>query len=192
MSKKTIEPTKIIKKPRLRCPDPSVVIINSSTPYFDPSEFSTPQKLNAIDTFNSTATNKKFLHTIRWEPKRRCCQVLKARIIVKMRSNSIGRSITSSDAGNDNIALVKNGGTSIVSERIYSGHTFSFPVGTNATKKFTLTGSQLDWLNAAHKLSIYIQDDTAVKSIKVKLWVCCLDEIKRGDTDSEETGNDEM
>lgn len=186
MSKKTIIPTEPIKKPRLRCPDPSVVIINSSTPYFDPSEFSNAQKLNAIDAFNSTNINKKFLHTIRWEPKRKCCQVLKARIIVKMRANSNGYSINSSDAGNDNIALVKNGGTSIVSERIYSGHTFSFPKGTNATKKFTLTGSQLDWLNIAHKLSIYIQDDTAVKSIKVKLWVCCLDEIKRSDIPKED------
>lgn len=186
MSNKTINPTEIIKKPRLKCPDPSIVIINSSTPHFDTSEFSTAQKLNAIDTFNSTAINKKFLHTIRWEPKRKCCQVLKARIIVKMKSNSRGHSPQSSDAGNDGISIVKNGGTSIVGERIYDNHTFPIPKGTNATKKFTLTGSQLDWLNTAHKLSIYIQDDTSVISIKVKLWVCCLSEIKRTDTPKED------
>lgn len=183
MSKKAIQPT---KKPRLKCPDPSVLIINSSTPYFDPSEFSNEQKSNAIDTLNSTAKNKKFLHTIRWEPKRRCCQVLKARLVVKMRSNSRGHSLKSSDAGNDHIHLVKNGGTSIVGERIYSNHTFPIPTGTNATKKWVLTGSQLDWLNTNHKLSIYIQDDTSVVSIKLKLWICCLSEIEREDKNSEQ------
>lgn len=179
MSQKVIPPTKPIKKPRLKCPDPSIVIIHSSTPYYDPSEFSSAQTVSAIDTFNSTAINKRFLHTIRWKPKRKCCQVLKARLVVKMKSNSRGHNLNSPDAGNDGITLVKNGGTAILGEKIYSGHTFSFPVGTNATKNFILSGSQLDWLNTAHKLSIYIQDDTSVKSIKLKLWVCCLNEIER-------------
>ena len=186
MSKKAIQPTESIKKPRLKCPDPSVLIINSSTPYFDPSEFSSEQKANVIDIFNSTTKNKKFLHTIRWKPKRRCCQVLKARLIVKMRSISKGHSPRSSDAGNDAISLVKNGGTSILRESIYTNHTFPIPAGTNATKKWVLSGSQLDWLNTDHKLSIYIQDDTSVVSIKLKLWICCLSEIERGDKSSEQ------
>ncbi len=182
MSKKAIPVSEIIRKPRLKCPDPSIVVINSGTPHYDPSEFSNAQKAGAINTFNSTATNKRFLHTIRWEPKRKCCQVLKARLVVKMKSNSRGGSINSPDAGNDNISIVHNGGTAILGERIYSDHTFPIPNGTPAVKKWTLSGSQLDWLNTANKLSLYIQDDTSVVSIKLKLWVCCLSEINRAET----------
>lgn len=180
MSKKANQPKGCTKKLKLKCPDPSIEVINSSAEYYDPSEFSAAQKNSAIDNFNSTATNKHFLHTIRWKPKRKCCQVLKARLIVKMKSNSSGRNINSSDAGNDNISIVKNGGTAILGERIFSNHTFPIPKGTPTTKKWTLSGSQLDWLNTAQKLSLYIQDDTAVISVKLKLWVCCLNEIERG------------
>jgi len=161
-----------IKRPRLSCPKPMYTIINSSSPYFDSSEFSSGQLSNSQSNFNYSIHDKRFVHTIRWKRKHKCCQVLKARLSVKVKSLTGGRSLQSRDAGNDSISIVKNGGTTIISDRIYNNH--PFPPGNVRTKSFSLSGSDLDWLNSTGKMSIYIQDDTSVLSIKLKLWICCL------------------
>jgi len=177
-SKLPIKPIpKPIPKPRISCPDPGYVLIDRKNAYFDPSEFNASQLSNSHGNFNSNHINKKFLHTIIWKPKRKCCQVIKARLVIKFRANQDGHSLTSSDAGNDSVSLVKNGGINIIpSEKIYNNHSFS--VGNTTTKSWSLSGSQLNCLNLTKKLSIYVQDDTAVTSIKLKLWVCCLSPVK--------------
>lgn len=175
---KSIKPILPIKPPRtIKCPDPQKVILCPTTPYYDPSEFSSAQLTNAQDHFNATVHDRKFLHTVVWKPKRTCCQVIHAKVIVKMRALKKGTSSSSSDAGNDGIAIVKNGGVSIISGPVYNAHPFN--VGQTATKTFYLAGSQLNWLNTNKKLSIYVQDDTAVRSIEVQLSVCCLSKIQK-------------
>lgn len=162
------------------CPNPSILEIDSKKPYFDKTEFTKSQLKNPGKQFNSNQANKRFLHTYVWKPENRCCQVLKAHIQVKMTSLRPGTSLNSSDAGNDNISIVKNGGIPIVpTERIYSGSSFSFATGEAVTKNYVLTGSQLDWLNSAHKLSFYVQDDTSVNWIRLRLEICCLKKVKR-------------
>lgn len=176
---KSIKPILPIKPPRIiRCPDPQKEVLCPTKPYFDSSEFSSSQLTNSHGHFNGTTPNTKFLHTIIWKPKHRCCQVIHAKVKVKMRSIIGGQSPTSSDAGNDGISIVKDGGTAIVSQPIYNSH--SFGPGTNTTKIFYLSGSQLNWLNTNKKLSIYVQDDTSVRSIEVELRICCLSKITKG------------
>jgi len=157
------------------CPDPFILEIDSKNEYYDPSEFGSTPLSNAHNQFNSKQKNKFFLHTYQWKPKDKCCQVLKAHIQVKMTALSSGQSLNSPNAGNDNINIVMNGGTSIVpGERVYSDSTFPFSKGETVIKSYVLTGAQLNWLNTNHKLSFQVQDDTSVNWIKLRLEICCL------------------
>lgn len=161
------------------CPDPSILEVNSKAQYYDQNDFSSKQLSLATDQFNHSGLNRFFLHTYIWKPKHRCCQVLKAHIQVKMTSLTSAKSIKSSNAGNDGIAIVQNGGNVLLSEKVYSDSTFPIPKGEVVIKNFVLTGSQLNWLNSNNTLSFYVQDDTTVNWIKIRLEICCLKKVKR-------------
>lgn len=160
------------------CPDPFILDINSKNSYYDPSEFNTNHLALPNDQFNFNQTNKFFLHTYVWKPKHRCCQVLKAHIQVKMTSLTASKSPKHPNAGNDGISLVMNGGASIISEPVYPPAIFPFLKGKEVVKDYVLTGSQLDWLNSANRLSFFVQDDTSVNWIKIRLEICCLKKKK--------------
>jgi len=162
------------------CPDPFILEIDSKNSYYDPSDFNSNQLAHPNDQFNTNQTNKFFLHTYVWKPKDRCCQVLKAHIQVKMTALTSATSQTDPSAGNDGIALVMNGGTAIVSERVYPLGMFPLSAGDEVVKNYVLTGNQLNWLNSTNKLSFFIQDDTSVNWIRIRLEVCCLKKVKRG------------
>ena len=71
----------------------------------------------------------------------RCCQITKAILTVNMKSNQRGQSKTSSDAGNDQIAIMSNGNpVSPFNELVYSPPpAWSFNLNQPATKSWPLT-----------------------------------------------------
>jgi hypothetical protein len=162
--------------PKILCPNPSLVSLSESNVYFETNEFSTQQlSTSHHGNFGSNQANAFFMHTFNWKPELKCCQVLKAELILKVKALRPGSNPTTSpDAGNDTVTIVKNGGTTIISEKIYpSGSPFS--AGYSISKTVVLnTVAQLSWLNTAQKLSFIVQDDTSVESATLKLTICCL------------------
>lgn len=157
------------------CPDPFILEINSNQPYHLPGDFSSNQLANGHNQFNSNQHDRPFLHTYRWKPKDKCCQVLKAHIQVKFTAIIKGRTNHSPDAGNDNFQITGNGGTdNIYSSRVYAPDDLPISPGESVIKNYVLTGSQLNWLNTNHSLSFRVQDDTAVNWIRIRLEICCL------------------
>ena len=106
----------------------------------------------------------------------RCCQITKAILTVNMKSNQRGQSKTSSDAGNDQIAIMSNGNpVSPFNELVYSPPpAWSFNMNQPATKSWPLNQTALDKINAFGRLSFGVGDDTRVESATLQLWGCCL------------------
>jgi hypothetical protein len=157
------------------CPAPFNVTIDAAVPHIVAGEFNAAQLANHQEALNYTKANKGYAHTFEWKPNAPCCQVTNAVLTVHMKSIEGGTSATSIDAGNDLIAIVGSGGTTIMPyhEPVY-GPKFPFPAGTLATKTWNLTGAALAKLNTSHMLSFYVQDDTTVLSATLALSGCCL------------------
>lgn len=172
---KKIKPTvQRVESVCIHCPDPFILESETSTGYFDSTEFSSSQLVNAQSDFNHTKTNKPFVHTFVWKPKHKCCQVTRATVQIRVKALQNGTSRTDGMAGTDTIGFVKNGGIPIFpGDHLYP----NLPVskGDELTRSWTLIGNQLAWLNHAHKLSLRLQDDSEVLWIKVRLEICCLD-----------------
>ena len=169
--------------PAVPCPAPFSVTLNATIPHIVAADFNAAELANHQEALNYGQPNKGYAHTFEWKPNKKCCQVTHAVLTVKMKSLSRGSSNTSPDAGNDAISITGPGGIPIppYSEKVYGPAsipptTFPFPVGTLATKIWTITGAALNKLNTAHTLSIYIQDDTSVLSATLQLTGCCLGE----------------
>lgn len=170
MKKDKIEILKPIKTP---CPNPKRIVIKIKSDYADPDEFGQIALANHVTSLNYANRNKFYLHTFRWKKSDKCCQVVMAKLKVRLRANQDGRPNFTADAGNDTIAIVKDGGQVIQpnNQAIYPSE--PFPLGTEVTVTFNLTGSELDWINTTGKLSFRVQDDTAVKWGKLELRICC-------------------
>lgn len=155
------------------CPAPFSVTLNANTPNVLVSDV--PRGANYQTSLNYTQPDKGYVHTFVWKHEQRCCQVTGAVLTVKMKALQPGQSNSSSDAGNDNIAIV-HGGQVVqpFNERIYNGINHPFPAGQLATKTWTLNGAALGILNSTGTLTFYVEDDTSVLSAELKLTGCCL------------------
>jgi len=123
---------------------------------------------------NYSGPDKSFGYTFQWKPAHRCCQITKAVLTVNLQANQGGSSTNSSDAGNDNIYVMRQGSTvAPYSERIYTG-LWPFQAGKQVTKVWNLTGAALANINTDNRLSFYVEDDTMVKSATLSLIGCCL------------------
>ncbi|HEX8492545.1 MAG TPA: hypothetical protein VF658_06860 [Pyrinomonadaceae bacterium] len=139
-------------------------------------------------------SNRKFLHTFQWKRPGRCCEITRAVLTVKMKSNQVGHKPPTSDAGNDGIVILHMGSVVLpYSQLVYSAPApllnsfptpaYPFPVGQPSTKQWTITGTALSNMNQFQRLSIYVQDDTTVLSATLQIWGCCLSTPKGTTTD---------
>lgn len=176
METNPVEKTAAIAVP---CPAPFSVTVEGKEPYFDPADCplgKTPSDYQLA--FSSTQANRVFAHTIVWKPKDKCCKVTSAVLTVKLKSIQQGTSQTSSDAGNDTIAVRGiQAGPVVPPIEGYIYTSFPFAAGTAVTKTFQITGTALDKLNCNHTLSFFVQDDTTVISASLALTGCCLGKI---------------
>jgi hypothetical protein len=155
------------------CPHPIALTLTATSPNVVASDFSAAQLALPRAWLNDTAPNKAFLYSFQWRREERCCQITKAVLTVKMRANQGGQSATSSDAGNDGIAIM-HAGSSVYSEAVYSSIPKPFTAGQAVTKQWTLNPAVLNILNGFGGFGLYVQDDTRVESATLQLWGCCL------------------
>ncbi|MEK6336012.1 MAG: hypothetical protein AABM67_13870 [Acidobacteriota bacterium] len=158
------------------CPHPIALTLTAANPTnFVAADFA-PAQVNAqhMTGLGDTSINKNFLYTFQWKREQRCCQITKAILTVKMRSNQSGQS-GNSDASNDGIAMMHLGNVvAPYNEAIYSNVTKPFVLGTPASKTWTLNAAALNNINTSGNLSFAVQDDTRVESATLQLWGCCL------------------
>lgn len=155
------------------CPRPLALTLTATTPNVVNADFTATQ-LGAPRSFlNNPTLDKSFLYTFEWKREEACCEIGRAVLTVKLQANGGGMAKTSPDAGNDGIAIMHLG-TSVApfTEAVYSSWPFS--PGQVVTKTWNLTGAALNYLNADHRLSIYVQDDTRVVSATLQISGCCL------------------
>ena len=164
------------------CPRPIALTLTAANPTsFFAGDFTPGQVAQAHQTgLGDTTIDKNFLYTFKWTRDDRCCQITKAVLTVKMRSNGPGQSATSSDAGNDGIALMHAGAVvAPYNEAVYSNVPKPFGVGQVAVKTWNLTGAALNNLNSSGNISFAVQDDTLVESATLQIWGCCLSTPRR-------------
>lgn len=160
------------------CPNPIAITLNATSPNVVNADF-TPAMLAAPRSFlNDPAPNKSFLYTFQWKRPQRCCEITRAVLTVKMKSNQPGQSKTSADAGNDGFALMHLGAAIPGYSGLYTS--WPFNVGQPVTKTLNLTGAALSYLNSHGTVSIYVQDDTMVLSASLQISGCCLTTPKPG------------
>lgn len=154
------------------CPGPITLTLNASTPNVFTGDFPAGALAAPRAVLNDAGTNKHFLYTFQWESEHKYCQIIRAVLTVKMKANQRGTA-SGSDAGNDGISVVHMGvSVPPYSEKVYTST--PFPAGAPATKTWSITGAALDNINANHRLSFGLQDDTSVVSATLELWGCCL------------------
>lgn len=88
------------------CPQPVSVTLTAATPYVENADFNATQLGVPRAWLNDPAPNKAFLYTFRWTQDQKCCEITRAVLTVKMKSNQIGQSPKDSWAGNDGIAIM--------------------------------------------------------------------------------------
>lgn len=167
------------------CPRPIALTLTAGTPYVDKADFTPDQLKGNIAGLGNLVSNKSFLHTFQWKQDERCCEITRAVLTVKMKSNQPGYSLSDNQAGNDGIAIMHaQAAVQPYSQAVYGGFpgpvsgapavTYPFPVGQPSVKTWTLTGQALQNLKTNRRLSIYVQDDTTIESATLQIWGCCL------------------
>lgn len=161
-------------KPRPRpmmCPNPQYETIAPASVAPVQNQFSAAVWAVPHANLNETVPNKMFLHTFQWKDAG-CCQVMGAKVTMRLKSLAGASSRTASDAGNDSFGLW-NAGASLAG----SGG-FAWPLGTAAgtvtTKTIVLTPAMLASINGNNMLSVVVQDDTTVEAVSLQLNRCCL------------------
>jgi hypothetical protein len=155
------------------CPRPIALTLTATTPYVFNGDFTAAQLAAPRAFLNDPSPNKSFLYTFQWKREQSCCEITSAILTVKLRANQGGMSKTSSDAGNDGIALMRLGSTiPPFSQPVYSS--WPFNTGQTVTKTWILTGLALSHLNATGRVNVYEQDDSAVTSATLQINGCCL------------------
>lgn len=155
------------------CPKPMNDNIQLTTPAPDQRDFAAATWAAPRAGLNSTLNNHQFLHTFRWD-SRSCCQVLSATLTVRMKAIDPASSRTASDAGNDVLGISRLGVGVAVSG---AGYIWPLPsaVGATIVKTITFNAAQLADLNIDNRVSMYVEDDTAVVGATLTLQRCCLD-----------------
>ncbi len=160
------------------CPSPSSFTLTApSMPTIYPGDFTqlTAAQISNRAGLNDHSHNKFFLCTFKWD-KRKCCEITKAVLTVKMYSNQNGTGHTSSDAGNDRIGLVHNGVGIGLPASTWVYPATSFPINTPSTISWNITGPALTQLKADGRLSFAVEDDTRVESATLVINECCVTE----------------
>lgn len=163
------------------CPRPISLTLTAANP---PNVFAgdfAPVQLTSPVGLNFTGPDKAFLYTFQWRREQGCCQITKAVLTVKMRSNLPGQSKTDHAAGNDAIYIM-HAGQSVYGEPVYSQ--WPFPVNHPTVKQWTLSPAVLNNINTFGRLSLYLQDDTRVESATLQLTGCCLSTPPKGTTEA--------
>lgn len=152
------------------CPIPMHIHLTASSgaaPYLP--DFPAKCSGGYTSTLNWTKVNTCFRYTFKWRPETECCQCTNATLTIKYKSLQGGQSATSNDAGNDSMSLWSNGsaipGTS---QALYSN--FPFQPGQTGTKTIPI---KCEWLKG-NRLSLILQDDTAVVSATLDVVGCCI------------------
>jgi hypothetical protein len=166
------------------CPKPVAVTLTASPPSFFAGDF-TQGPNSQLSSPHMTALGQQtpdhnFLYTFQWAAGERCCQITRAVLTVKMKSILGGQTTTSSDAGNDGIAIMYQGqAVAPYNEAVYSGIPRPFNPGQLATKQWVLNQAALNIINTQGHLSFAVQDDTSVVSATLQLTGCCLTTPRR-------------
>jgi len=161
------------KKIRIPCPAPWIPIFKApailTTPYS--SDFTHLHYGNSCvqSVGNISHANCPVKMTFRWEPPTKCCQVLKGKLILKVKALQKGYSHHDGKAGNDTIKIVKNGST-LYNHYIYDSSDFPFNKGYQKTISINITTQ----MTQGNRVSAYIEDDTGVKKAKLILRACCV------------------
>ena len=162
------------------CPNPIAVTLTARNPTsFDSADF-TQGDINAprMSGLGDPSHDKVFLYTFQWKRPNNCCQITRAVLTVVMKANLPGQSKTSSDAGNDRVAIVSQ--RNLVppyNDAVYSH--WPFNVGQPATYTRVLNAAALNNINQFSRLSFVVEDDTQVVSATLQLWGCCLTTTQR-------------
>lgn len=150
-------------KPML-CPNPTTIVLNAppiATPFA--SDFPPLAPPFLTNQLNDPATDKHYRHTFQWKLPSNCCQFVSGGLQVSYRANG-------GNAGNDSVSLWKNG-SSLGWQYLYPGApSASIAAGTTGTKSFALTPAMV----AGDRLSVQVQDDSAVTGAKIVIRYCCL------------------
>ena len=152
---------------RGNCPKSLALTLTATTPNVVNADFNAAQLSAPRAWLNDPAVDKSFLYTFQLPRTQGCCEITGAVLTVKLKANQAG-SLT----GNDGIAIMHLG--SVVAPFSQPIYTSPPPNGLSVTKTWTLTGAALSNLNANHRLSIYVQDDTRVESATLQISGCCV------------------
>jgi hypothetical protein len=109
--------------------------------------------------------NKLFAHTFQWSPPCKTGCRMGGTLTFTYRNNLQATSNTTPDAGNDKYYLY-NGGTLTQAGFLYTSPS---PPGQTFTKTLTLSPAEI----ANNRVTLVVQDDTAVLEAKLELRYCC-------------------
>ncbi len=149
---------------RLQAPPPSPAVpLQSEIPA---TIWSSLQGPYGTTNWAEPSPNKVFAHTFQWDPPCKIGCRLGGTLTFAYRNNLPASSNSSPDAGNDKY-YVYNGGTLTQSGFLYASPVSS--TGQTFTKTLTLSPAEV----ANNKVTLVVQDDTAVLEAKVELNYCC-------------------
>ncbi len=149
---------------RLQAPPPSPAVpLQTELPA---TIWSTLQGSYGTTNWSETNPNKVFAHTFQWNPPCKTGCRLGGTLTFAYRNNLPASSNSAPDAGNDKY-YVYNGGTLTQSGFLYASPVSS--AGQTFTKTLTLSPAEV----ANNRVTLVVQDDTAVLEAKVELNYCC-------------------
>ncbi|GEM_PF-1656480 len=149
---------------RLQAPPPSPAVpLQSEIPA---TIWSNLQGSYGTTNWAEPSPNKVFAHTFQWDPPCKTGCRLGGTLTFAYRNNLPASSSSAPDAGNDKY-YVYNGGTLTQSGFLYASPVSS--AGQTFTKTLTLSPAEV----ANNRVTLVVQDDTAVLEAKVELNYCC-------------------
>lgn len=155
--------------PPVPCPHPVTQVITNPPggPTPDPVDFGAIGVAGSM--WNQTAVDKHFGHTFHFPaPGRECCLMTKGTLEVTIKCLQ-GGPAGSASSGNDYVELVQ-GGASVAG---YSPKAWPTGCSTGAVRTLVINNLPASILNTG-RVSVYVEDDTAVLSAKLTLQGCCL------------------
>ncbi len=127
--------------------------------------WTTLQGPNGTTAWGNAQPDKVFAHTFQWQPPCAMGCRMGGTLTFTYRNNLPATSNTAPDAGNDKY-YVYNDGTLFQSGSLYTSPS---PAGQTFTKTLTLSPAEV----ANNKVTLVVQDDTALVNAKLDLKYCC-------------------
>ncbi len=127
--------------------------------------WTTLQGPSGTTAWGDAQPDKAFAHTFQWQPPCAMGCRMGGTLTFTYRNNLQATSNTAPDAGNDKY-YVYNGGTLFQSGFLYTSPS---PAGQTLTKTLTLSPAEV----ANNRVTLVVQDDTAVVNAKLDLKYCC-------------------